>query len=93
MASQVDGLDLSILADALDAGRARHAIFDDWAIAKTDAVQGSPHFFLSDGTNGQNPGLRLDWHEGEDGLWRPTIVSDDPSAYERLLLRAAAALP
>ena len=93
VASQVDGLDLSILAGALDAGRARHAIFDDWTIAKMDAVQGSPHFFLSDGTNGQNPGLQADWHEGEDGLWRPTIVSDDPSAYERLLLRAAAALP
>jgi len=43
--------------------------------------------------NGQNPGLQADWHEGEDGLWRPTITADDPSAYERLLLRAAAGLP
>jgi predicted DsbA family dithiol-disulfide isomerase len=91
VASEVDELDLSALAEGLDSGRARGAIFDDWAIAKTDAVQGSPHFFLSDGTNAQNPGLQLDWHEGEDGLWRPTIVADDPSAYERLLLRAAAA--
>jgi predicted DsbA family dithiol-disulfide isomerase len=90
VASQVDDLDLAALAGALDNGRARSAIFDDWAIAKTDAVQGSPHLFVSDGTNGQNPGLQLDWDEGDDGFWRPTVVSDDATAYERLLLRAAA---
>jgi predicted DsbA family dithiol-disulfide isomerase len=89
VASQVEELELATLARALDSGGARHAIFDDWAIAKTDLVQGSPHIFLSDGTNGQSPGLQLDWHEGEDGFWRPTIVADDPAAYDRLLLRAA----
>jgi predicted DsbA family dithiol-disulfide isomerase len=90
VASQSDELDLVALADALDAGRARRAIFDDWAVAKTDAVQGSPQFFLADGSYGQNPGLELDWNEGEDGFWRPTIVADDPTAYERLLLKSAA---
>ena len=41
VASETDGLDLARLAEALDSGRARRAIFDDWEIAKTDAVQGS----------------------------------------------------
>ena len=87
--SETDGLDLAKLAAALDSGRARRAIFDDWEIAKTDAVRGSPHLFVADGTNAQNPGLEVDWNEGADGVWLPTIVSDAPWAYEDYLRRAA----
>jgi predicted DsbA family dithiol-disulfide isomerase len=90
VASETDALDLGALADALDAGRARRAIFEQWELAKTDAVQGSPHLFAPDGTNAQNPGLEMEWAQGSDGVWLPTILRDDPAAYEDLLRRAAA---
>ncbi|HSM38353.1 MAG TPA: DsbA family protein [Candidatus Limnocylindrales bacterium] len=90
VASETDGLDLAALAAALDDGRARRAIFADWEVAKSDAVQGSPHLFAPDGTNAQNPGLEMDWNEGDDGIWLPTILRDDTSAYEDLLQRALA---
>jgi predicted DsbA family dithiol-disulfide isomerase len=90
VASETDGLDLAALADALDAGRARPAIFEQWDVAKTDAVQGSPHLFAPDGTNAQNPGLDMEWSQGDDGVWLPTILLDDPTAYDDLLRRAAA---
>jgi predicted DsbA family dithiol-disulfide isomerase len=90
VASQTDGLDLAALADALDAGRARRAIHDQWDVAKSDAVQGSPHLFAPDGANAQNPGLEMEWAQGGDGVWLPTILRDDPSAYDDLVLRAAA---
>jgi hypothetical protein len=32
----------------------------------------------------------MEWNQGEDGVWLPTILRDDPSAYEDLLRRAAA---
>jgi predicted DsbA family dithiol-disulfide isomerase len=90
VASETDGLDLAMLADALDTGRARQAVHRQWDLAKTDAVQGSPHLFAPDGTNAQNPGLEMEWSQGDDGVWLPTIQRDDASAYEDLLRRAAA---
>jgi predicted DsbA family dithiol-disulfide isomerase len=90
VASETDGLDLGRLADVLDSGRARPAIFAQWEIAKTDAVRGSPHLFVHDGTNAQNPGLEVDWTEQPDGVWLPTVVRDDSYAYFDLLRRAAA---
>lgn len=89
VASETDGLDIGQLADALDSGRARHLIFSDWEVAKTDAVQGSPHLFVADGTNAQNPGLQVDWNEGADGIWLPTIHNDAAWVYEDYLRRAA----
>jgi predicted DsbA family dithiol-disulfide isomerase len=89
VASETDGLDLARLAAALDSGRARAAIFEHWDVAKTDVVQGSPHLFVQDGTNAQNPGLEVDWREEPDGVWVPTITRDDAYAYYDLLRRAA----
>jgi predicted DsbA family dithiol-disulfide isomerase len=89
VASETDGLDLAGLATALDSGRARTAIFEQWEVAKTDAVQGSPHVFVHDGTNAQNPGLEVDWREEPEGVWVPTIARDDGYAYHDLLRRAA----
>jgi predicted DsbA family dithiol-disulfide isomerase len=89
VASACDGLDLTTLAAALDAGTARADIFAQWEIAKTDAVSGSPHLFLHDGTNRENPGLEVDWRE-EEGAWVPTVTRDDPAIYEALVRRAAA---
>jgi predicted DsbA family dithiol-disulfide isomerase len=90
VAAECDGLDLETLADALDSGRARHLLFEQYAVARTDAVSGSPHLFLADGTNVQNPGIEATWEQGSDGYWRPTVVADDPAAYERLVTAAAA---
>jgi predicted DsbA family dithiol-disulfide isomerase len=87
VASEADGLDLPALATALDEGSARRAIFDDWEVAKTDAVDGSPHLFLTDGWNAQSPGIEATWTQGDDGVWLPTIVRDDASVYEELLRR------
>ncbi|HEX6140654.1 MAG TPA: DsbA family protein [Candidatus Limnocylindria bacterium] len=88
VASQTDGLDLDRLAAALDAGTARRALFEQWEVAKTDAVAGSPHLFLPDGTNAENPGVETSWAE-DDGAWIPTIVRDDPSVYDDFVRRAA----
>jgi hypothetical protein len=44
-------------------------------------VKGSPHLFLSDGTNAHNPGI--DMHV-DDGRF-PVIDKDDPGIYEELL--------
>jgi predicted DsbA family dithiol-disulfide isomerase len=89
VASECEHVDLAQLAEALDRGRARHRLFEQWEIAKTDRVQGSPHLFLADGWNAENPGLELDWRQGEDGQWSPTVISDDPHVYEELIRRTA----
>jgi len=88
VASACDLVDLASLADALDSGRARRRIFEQWDVAKTDAVSGSPHLYTPDGWNGQNPGLELDWRE-EAGAWIPTLLHDDATAYEEIVRRAA----
>ncbi|MGH2455809.1 MAG: DsbA family oxidoreductase [Candidatus Limnocylindria bacterium] len=90
VASETDGLDLAALAAALDTGKARPKLFEQYEFAKTDAVLGSPHLFVSDGTNAQNPGVEADWREEPEGIWIPTITRDDLTAYDDLLRRAAA---
>ena len=89
VAATCGAVDLEQLADAIDMGRARHLLFEQYEVAKTDAVDGSPHLFLADGTNLQNPGIEADWAEGADGLWRPTLTRDDAAVYDDLLRRAA----
>ena len=85
VANEADGaIDVGALAAALDDGRARRALFDDWAVARGDEVRGSAHLFAPDGTNDQNPGIEIAW---EDDAAR--IVSDDPSAIDELVRRAA----
>ena len=90
VASACDGLDLESLVDALDEGRARHLVFEQYEVARSDAIDGSAQLILADGTSVQNPGIEATWDEGLDGLWRPTIVRDDPAVYDDLLRRAAA---
>lgn len=89
VASECDGVDIGVLASALDDGRARPSIGSQWEVAKTDAVRGSPHVFLPDGTNAQNPGLEVSWAEGSDGIWMPTIERDEPGVYDDWVRRAA----
>jgi predicted DsbA family dithiol-disulfide isomerase len=85
VANETDGaIDVGALAAALDDGRARRALFDDWAVARGEEVRGSAHLFAPDGTNAQNPGIAISW-DGDAA----TIVEDDPSAIDALLVRVA----
>jgi predicted DsbA family dithiol-disulfide isomerase len=88
-ANECDDVDVARLAAAIDAGKARHRIADDWDVAKREGVRGSPHLFLAYGTDVQNPGVTFHW-EGEHGNGFPVVDSDDPSVYDGLLRRAAA---
>ena len=85
VARDCDGVDVPSLTAALDDGRARRALIDDWAVARTDEVRGSAHLFAPDGTNAQNPGMSLGWTEA-GGV---TVDADDPSAIEAFLRQAA----
>jgi predicted DsbA family dithiol-disulfide isomerase len=89
VANACESVDVGALAAALDDGRARHRIAEDWAVARGDEVDGSAHLFLADGTNAQNPGTRFHWEGGEEGIGLPVIDADDPSAYDDLVRRAA----
>jgi len=85
VAGDCDAVDVSALAEALDDGRARRALLEDWAVARTDEVRGSAHLFAPDGTNAQNPGMSLGWTE-TTGV---TVDADDPAAVEAFLRQAA----
>jgi len=78
VAGECDAVDVGALTEALDDGRARRALLDDWAMARTDEVRGAAHLFAPDGTNAQNPGISLGWTEAT-GL---TVDADDPAAIE-----------
>lgn len=76
-------VEVAALAAALDDGRGRRALADDWAVARGDEVRGAAHLFLPDGTNAQNPGIAVAW-EGDV----PHVVTDDPGAIDELVRRA-----
>jgi predicted DsbA family dithiol-disulfide isomerase len=83
------GLDAERLAVALDDGRFRRALMADFAVSRGDAVSGSPHLFLPDGTDVNNPGMTVHW-EGPWASGYPVVDSDDPSVYDDIVRRAAA---
>ena len=90
VATECESVDVSALADALDDGRARRALFADWAIARGNEVRGSAHLFAPDGTNGQNPGITIGWTANDSPAGGVASVdSDDPGAIDDLLRRAA----
>lgn len=86
IASACDRVDTDALAEALDTGSARGAMMRDYREHRDD-VQGSPHFFLADGSDVHNPGIGLRW-EGEPGAGYPVVEDDDPGAYDALVRRA-----
>ena len=91
VANECESLDVPALAEALDSGRARRALLDDWATARGDEVRGSAHLFTPDGTNAQNPGIAIGWMKDDSaGGGTATIEADDPGAIEELVRRAAA---
>jgi len=89
VANETDGVDVVALAEALDDGRARRALFDDWGIAQSDEVLGSAHLFAPDGTNAENPGITIGWEDDGSPWGRYWIAGDDPSAIDDLVRRAA----
>lgn len=85
VARDCDAVDVEALTEALDDGRARRTLLDDWAVARTDEVRGSAHLFAPDGTSAQNPGMALGWTEAS-GV---TVDADDPAAIEAFVRLAA----
>jgi predicted DsbA family dithiol-disulfide isomerase len=79
-----DRVDADALAAALEDGRARGAMMADYR-THADEVQGSPHFFLADGSDVHNPGISLHWSDAG----YPLVDTDDPDVYEDLVRRAA----
>ena len=89
VAADCDAVDVADLATALDTGRARGILFDDWAVARGDEVAGSAHLFAPDGTNAENPGITIGWQDDGTGIGVYVIEQDDPAAIEDLVRRAA----
>jgi len=87
-ASSAEGVNVDKLTDALGDGRARRAVTEQAAIARTERVNCSPHLFLPDGTHHANPGIDVGWH-GAYGIGWPIVQRDDPSVYEDILQRSA----
>jgi len=90
VAIECESVDVAALADALDDGRFRRRISDDWQAAQRDGACGSPPRFFSDGSDAHNPGVTFHW-EGDHGIGFPVIDADDPTVYDELLRRAAGA--
>jgi predicted DsbA family dithiol-disulfide isomerase len=86
------GLDVDLLAEALDTGRHRRDLTADFAVARTDAIAGSPTLRLPDGTSTTNPGMDVHW-EGPWAAGFPIVDADDPGVYDDLLRRAAGSAP
>jgi predicted DsbA family dithiol-disulfide isomerase len=80
-----DLVDADAIAAALDDGRARAGMMADYR-SHREAVQGSPHWFLADGSDVHNPGIAM--HPDEAGGY-PVVDSDDPTVYDALVRRAA----
>jgi predicted DsbA family dithiol-disulfide isomerase len=84
-----DGVDADQIAAALDDGRARAAVMEQFHEARSaDEVTGSPHVFLPDGGEVHNPGIQQRW-EGPHGEGFPVIEADDPDVFDHLVKRAA----
>lgn len=87
IAAGCDAVDVDQLADDLDSGRARGPMMRRYQSCRDD-VQGSPHFFLADGSDIHNPGITM--HQvGSPGAGFLVLDSDDPSVFDRLVRRAA----
>jgi predicted DsbA family dithiol-disulfide isomerase len=89
VATETDAVDVAALAGALDDGRARRALHDDWRAAQSDEIRGSAHVFAPDGTNAQNPGIGIGWEDDGSPAGRYWIDQDDPGAIDDLVRRAA----
>jgi predicted DsbA family dithiol-disulfide isomerase len=78
--AQIEQLSAERLSDALDDGRFRKAVMEDFSEATDLGIEGSPQVILSDGATHHNPGTTIRWERGF-----PIIESDHPSVYEELI--------
>jgi predicted DsbA family dithiol-disulfide isomerase len=88
LAAETGTVDVDALAGELDSGRHRAALMTDYAIAQSDAVNGSAHFFFADGSDVHNPGVTVHW-EGPWAAGFPVVDKYDPSWAEAALRRYA----
>ncbi|MCZ7414675.1 DsbA family oxidoreductase [Streptomyces sp. WMMC897] len=77
-------VDAERLDHALRHGTHRAGLFTQWEEAQGPSVQGSPHFFLPDGSDVHNPGITFTWAKGTPA---PVVTAYDPSVFERLVKR------
>jgi predicted DsbA family dithiol-disulfide isomerase len=89
VAATVSALDVAQLRQHLEAGSFRAALHADYAVARTDAIAGSPTFVLPGGDTVNNPGITVHW-QGEWAAGFPVVDDYDPSVYGDLLSRSAA---
>jgi predicted DsbA family dithiol-disulfide isomerase len=89
VASETDAVDVAALAVAMDDGRSRAALTEDWRTSQGDEVRGSPHVFAPDGTNAQSPGIGIGWEDDGSPGGRYWIEADDPNVIDDLVRRAA----
>lgn len=89
VATETDAVDVAALAEALDDGRARRTLIDDWRTAQGEEVRGSAHVFAPGGSNDQNPGIGIGWEDDGSSFGRYWIERDDPTAVEDFVRRAA----
>lgn len=89
VATETGTVDVAELAAAIDSGSHRGQVMADHAITSTDAVIGSPHLFLPDGSGLHNPGVTVHW-EGPWAAGYPVASWHDESWPERMLEIAAA---
>jgi predicted DsbA family dithiol-disulfide isomerase len=86
VAADVPAVDAGTLAAALDSGAFRSAVMADYAVARTDAIAGSPTFRFPGGPTVTNPGIEVHW----DGPWAagfPVVDAHDAGVYDALLTR------
>jgi predicted DsbA family dithiol-disulfide isomerase len=76
VAASCPGVDATALADALDAGRARPALIEQW---RAGVAAASPTVVLPDGSRHVNPGVRMHW-AGEHGRGFPIVDAGSPSS-------------
>jgi predicted DsbA family dithiol-disulfide isomerase len=83
-------VDVDALAEALDDGRARGPMLAD-SRRHRDAVQGSPHLFLADGSDVHHPDADFRWAGGGEGEGFPVVTRDEPQTCDAIVRRAAGA--
>ena len=88
VAKRCASVDVEVLAEALDDGRARAMVVEQRETAERIGVKGSPHVYVPDGTDLANPGVDKHW-EGDEGEGFPVIDGYDSTVYEDLIRRAA----
>src|SRR5436309_2538443 len=81
-------VDVDVLGDALDDGRARAMVIEQRDTAERIGVKGSPHVYLPDGSDVANPGIEKDW-ERDEGDGFPVIDAHDSAVYDDLITRGA----